>query len=99
MRAKPVTIGVRQFPRQLDALQFFGDMLARYNVGDRVTDEDAIDLLALLARHVDAVKKIGVGVDHFKVDKDGYGGKCFWIVRTDASQIDFTYKRCVTGIW
>lgn len=92
MPAKPVTIGLRKFPRQQDALKFFSDMLTRYNAGDRVAEDDAIDLNALLKRHIDVDKKVGVGVDYFKVDKDGYGYKCFWIVRVDSSQVDFTYK-------
>lgn len=99
MAAKPISIGNRKFPRQLDALNFFKQMLARYSPGDRVSDVDAVDLHSLLLRHRDVVKKIGCGVSHFMVQKDGYGGRCFWVVRTDGSQEDFTYKRCVTGIW
>src|SRR5215216_4869744 len=98
MPAKPVTIGTRYFSKQKDALDFFKEILGRYEVGQRVSKQDAIDLLALLARHQDAASKIGSGVDHFKVDNDGYGGRCFWIVRTDSSETDFTYVRCVTGI-
>lgn len=99
MPAKPLTIGSRPFPRQMDAIKFFSDMLARYGVGDRVSEIDAADLRALLTRHRECASKIGAGLDHFKVDKDGYGGRCFWVVRIDASQTDFSYRRCITGIW
>lgn len=99
MPAKPLRIGVRDFPRQMDALNFYKEMLGKYPVGQRVSEEDAVDLHALLARHKDVGHKIGCGVSHFQVEKDGYGGRCFWIVRVDGSQEDFTYKRCVTGIW
>lgn len=99
MPAKPLTVGKHVFARQMDGLDFFKEMLNRYPIGERVSSVDAVDLFALLARHNDAAQKIGCGVDHFKVDKDGYGGRCFWVVRVDGSQEDFTYRRCITGIW
>lgn len=99
MPAKPVRIGVRYFDRQKDALDFYKEILGRYEIGQRVSQQDEIELMALLGRHQDVASKIGGGVDHFKVDKDGYGGRCFWIVRMDSTETDFTYIRCVTGIW
>ncbi|PBJ83985.1 hypothetical protein CMZ84_05845 [Lysobacteraceae bacterium NML93-0399] len=99
MPAKPLTIGNRDFPRQMDALNFFKEMLGRYRIGERVSPADSADLEALLNRHQDVESKLGCGISHFKVDKDGYAGRCFWVVRTDGTQDDFTYKRCVTGIW
>ncbi|PNY75669.1 DUF3223 domain-containing protein [Stenotrophomonas pavanii] len=99
MAAKPVRVGERHFPRQKDALDFFSKMLNSYGKGDRVSDLDAIDLAALLSKHISYEEKAGVGVDHFIVEADGYGGQCFWVVRKDLTKVDFTYKRCVTGIW
>ncbi|WP_414649746.1 DCL family protein [Dyella sp.] len=74
-------------------------MLSRYNIGEIVSPVDAVDLGHLLSRHNDLNQKIGCGVSHYKVDMDGYGGKCFWLVRSDGTEEDFTYVRCVTGIW
>lgn len=99
MPAKPLAIGDRCFPRQMDALSFFKDMLAKYKKGDVVDEVDQRDLMALLERHISKDEKIGDGVDFFRVDADLYGGKCFWLVRKDGSEDDFSYKRCVTGIW
>ena len=99
MPAKAVTIGDRDFPRQMDALAFFKDMLARYKKGDVVSEDDQRDLSALLERHADRDLKFGTGVDFFRVDADSYGGKCFWVVRRDGTEDDFSYRRCVTGIW
>lgn len=83
----------------MDALGFFKVMLARYKKGDVVGEEDQEDLLALLDRHANREKKVGVGIDFFRVDADFYGGKCFWLVRKDGSEEDFSFRRCVTGIW
>ncbi|WP_184432259.1 MULTISPECIES: DCL family protein [Xanthomonas] len=99
MPAKSVKIGEREFSRQKDALEFYRVMLNSYRRGERVSDADAIELNALLSRHISRDEKVGVGVDHFLVDSDEYGGQCFWIVRVDATRAHFTYKRCVTGIW
>ncbi|WP_407470002.1 DUF3223 domain-containing protein [Xanthomonas campestris] len=54
-------------------------MLNSYRRGERVSDADAIELNALLSRHISRDEKVGVGVDHFLVDSDEYGGQCFWI--------------------
>lgn len=97
--AKPVTIGGRQFARQKDALEFFKAMLGRYNPGQRVNAEDAIDLANLLKRHRNYEDKVGLGVDYFVVMDDGHGWKCFGIVRVDGTLIDFTYVYCVTQRW
>lgn len=99
MPAKPLTIGSRHFTRQGDALNFFKDMLGRYAIGSVVLPHDAQDLSNLLLRHVHHQEKVGNGIDYFKVSEDMYGGRCFWIVRKDGSEVDFTYRRCVTGIW
>ncbi|HHA2535467.1 TPA: DCL family protein [Stenotrophomonas maltophilia] len=99
MPAKPVKIGERDFARQKDALDFFRQMLNSYRRGERVSDSDAIELNSLLSRHINLEEKVGVGVDYFVVDSDDYGGQCFWIVRVDSTRVNFTYKRCVTGIW
>jgi len=97
MVAKPVYVGSRNFVRQKDALDFFKEMLGRYSVGDIVLSADEVDLRALLLLHRDSVHKIGGGVDHFKVLEDGYGGRCFWVVRLDSSIEKFSYISCVTG--
>ena len=99
MSAKPVSIGDRKFSLQKDALAFFSKMLSSYGKGDRVSDENAVDLRALLSKHVNYDEKVGAGLDYFIVDADEYGGQCFWIVRVDSTKVNFTYKRCVTGIW
>lgn len=72
-------------------------MLNKYSIGDVVSSGDSLDLRALLNRHDEIVEKIGVGIDHFEVGAapHGYTGKCFWIVRTDQSRIDFSFSYCL----
>jgi Protein of unknown function (DUF3223) len=96
-RARRIALETRVFEKAGDATSFFSAMLNRYSVGAYVSDADAKDLMALLKRHNERDEKIGPGIDHFEVDAapDGHTGKCFWIVRTDSSRIDFSYKHCL----
>jgi len=96
-KARRISVGTRIFDKAGDATSFFSAMLNRYSVGACVSGTDATDLTALLARHDERDEKIGSGIDHFEVDAapDGYAGKCFWIVRTDGSKIDMSFKHCL----
>lgn len=99
MPAKTTLINGVEFRRQLDAIDFFKVMLGRYGIGEVVNASDEPYLRDLLTRHVGYEEKIGCGIDYFKVDRDGYGWRCFWIVRLDGSEVHFSYRRCLTGRW
>lgn len=95
-RSRPVELATHIFGKQGDAITFFKSMLSRYRPGDRVTDEDALDLAALIERHTDYASKVGVGVDYFEVMTTAHGTKCFRIIRRDGSGTDFSYRHCIT---
>jgi hypothetical protein len=96
-RSKFVELDTRTFKTQSEATTFFREMLSRYEPGNRVNDEDSLDLAALLERHPNYVTKIGCGVDHFGVEKTQHGTKCFRVVRVDGSNTDFSYPKCIAG--
>jgi len=83
------------FNKKGDALNFFKEMLNGYGLGDKVSAHDQSVLLLALATHPDAVEKIGVGIDHFTVEKADYNTRCFWANRSDGSSVKFSYKSCV----
>lgn len=64
---------------------------------------DHADLLGLLALHPEAASKIGCGVDRFFVDAaapnefNGGGTCCFWLVRTDGTTTDWSYRVALGG--
>lgn len=95
-RAKPVELATRSFPKQGDATTFFKTMLRRYQPGERVNYEDALDVAALLERHTEYTAKIGCGVSHFEVMMTEQGTPCFRIIRKDGSGTDFSYPHCIT---
>jgi hypothetical protein len=95
-RGKPVEIATRSFENQSKATEYFRGILNRYKAGDRVSDDDALDLSALLERHDEYVQKVGTGVDHFEVMATEHGTNCFRIIRNDGTGTDFSYRHCIT---
>jgi Protein of unknown function (DUF3223) len=96
-KRRSIQIDTRLFEKAGDGTKFFSDMLNRYSIGAIVSPIDSLDLTALLRRHDEITEKVGVGIDHFDVAAapDGHDGKCFWVVRTDGSRIDFSFKHCL----
>ena len=97
MPAKPISFGSLHFAKKGDAEKHLMDMLHRYDVGDRVSADDAIVLKAALALHPDAEAKIGCGISHFSVRSADFGTKCFWINRTDGTTEKFSFRSCIYG--
>jgi hypothetical protein len=72
-KAQPVTIGNHFFEKKGDALNHFKEMLNRYSIEERVSDEDAEFLFEALKNHPEADEKAGVGIDGFIVRRADYG--------------------------
>lgn len=94
MPAKPVQIGALHFPRKGDATKFFQEMLYRYDLGDKVSKEDAAVLADLLSGHPEATQKVGVGIESFSVRSGDYGTQCFWVNRLDGTTEKFSFRAC-----
>ena len=96
-KARQIKIDTRLFEKAGDATVFFRKMLNSYRVGEQVNATDGEELHALLKRHDEVNEKVGAGVSHFVVEgaPEPYSGKCFWIVRTDGSKVDFSYSHCL----
>lgn len=80
-------------------MSFFKDMLNKYPIGAMVMGTDKADLKALLKRHTEEAEKIGCGISHFVVDNGPpeyeIPTRCFWVIRSDGSREDFSYKHCL----
>tara|TARA_R110000772_G_scaffold146579_10_gene256770 strand:+ start:1202 stop:1489 length:288 start_codon:yes stop_codon:yes gene_type:complete len=94
MPAKPVKIGSLSFARKGDANEFFRNMLYKYNLGDKVSDDDAVHLTNLVALHPETDDKVGKGIESFSVRTADYGTRCFWVNRTDGTTEKFSFKAC-----
>lgn len=94
MPAKPVQIGNLHFPKKGDATAFFQEMLYRYDLGDKVSDEDVAILTDLVKMHPESSDKIGSGIADFSVRSGDFGTQCFWVNRTDGTTEKFSFRAC-----
>lgn len=90
MPAKPISLGPMHFAKRGDAVAYLKDMLYRYDVGDRVSANDAVILRAALEHHPNAKEKIGCGITHFSVRSADFNSKCFWVNRPDGTTEKFS---------
>lgn len=97
MVAKPVLLTTRSFPTQGAAEAFYRTMLRSYRIGDRVSEADGIELLALLDRHPEYSDKVGRGLSHFEVMMTPENTPCFRLVRTDGTGTDFSFYTAIKG--
>ena len=54
-------------------------------------------ITALLEHHPRYLEKRGCGIKDIIIKKAIYGTKCFFIIRTDGSEIDFSFNSCING--
>lgn len=97
MPAKPISLGPMHFAKRGDAVAHLTTMLYRYDVGDRVSADDAVILRAALENHPDATTKIGCGIAHFSVRTADYGTRCFWVNRPDGTTEKFSIAASIRG--
>lgn len=105
--AKPVDVAGEHFPTKAAAIARCQEILYSYpgesgsgaGQPQEVTDPAHITFLTeLLKRHPEADAKIGPGLQGFKVqvNPEGTGNtRCFYAVRTDGSQVDFSFRSCL----
>lgn len=95
--AKPVQIGRFAFDTQKEAREFIRAILSTATWGKPLEGATLEFVLSLLDRHPRASEKIGSGIKHVTVDKDGNGDRCFHIHRTDGSKHHFSYQKSLAG--
>jgi hypothetical protein len=99
-KVRRIALKTRTFEKAGEATAFFKEMLNRYPIGTPVSREDAADLSALLERHDERDEKVGLGIAGFEVDVPPtdvpqFSARCFWVVRTDGTKVDMSYKHCL----
>ena len=94
MPAKPVKVGPLSFNKKGDATDFFKNMLYKYELGDKVSPDDAEILTNLIAMHPESPDKIGVGIESFSVRTADYNTRCFWVNRVDGTTTNFSFRAC-----
>jgi hypothetical protein len=86
-------LGHRSFPTKGAAGNYLRAMLAT----GEIPDGEFSVLVALLEKHPEASDKIGSGVARFEVRGAVFGSRCFYVIRTDGTETDFSYRSCLNG--
>jgi len=92
---KRIVVGDLVFSKKTDAVEHFKRMLNSYNLGDKVSLQDAKLLEELLKTHPEANEKIGAGVASFSIRSADFGTRCFWINRIDGTTEKFSFRSCL----
>lgn len=73
--------------------------IARYSIGQALSDDDSAFFVDLVKKyHHDPIRKIGSGVARVYVSATDHGRRSVGlrIVRSDGSDIDFSWRQCIT---
>lgn len=88
----------KEFLTKIEAINFFKEMLEKYDDGDRVSLIDDDILFDLVQRHPEVEEKVRMGIEYFYKDRSAnHPTSCFHIKRNDGSATDFSIKTCINN--
>lgn len=99
-RQRSYTVGGKQFKTKTAVIDYTKETLAGSPLGVALTGERFNVLRDLLDLHPEAKQKVGCGVERIEVRSNrefGEKARGFWVVRTDGSETDFSYRKCLEG--
>ncbi|CAJ1393532.1 unnamed protein product [Effrenium voratum] len=86
--------------RKDQLLKGWREILHEAQLGEELAGQQLALVKELLEYHPEAQKKIGAGIQGVKVDTapDSQASRCFWVLRSDGSQEDFSARKCCQSI-
>lgn len=91
-----VEIGGRQFRSKTDLRDAIRTLIAEYQFGEALDQEDTKFCLELFKRHSEYEKKVGAGVKKIEVRRDDYGNRYFHLLCVDGTDTDISWVHCIT---
>ena len=90
-------VGAELFPRKDDLLARVRHILYTTPLNAMVAEAQLAFLLALLAHHPDARRKVGVGIVamHVRRNPKYRPNRGFWAIRADGSETDWSLMQCI----
>ncbi len=90
-------IAGKTFPTKIELQEFIKGILYQYQDGQHLSDSDFEFMLEVLKHHPDFKIKNGVGIKAIFVKQNPVykSTRCFWILRQDDSETDFSYLECL----
>jgi len=96
-------IGGKMFGSRQEVMAYARSLIAEGGAaeGGAIPEEGQAFVTALLHNHANPAEKIGSGVASVKVgcNPEYPDTKCFVIVRTDGTEVDFSYLKCIDNIY
>eukprot|EP01025_Chloroclados_australasicus_P036305 TRINITY_DN369_c0_g1_i2.p2 TRINITY_DN369_c0_g1~~TRINITY_DN369_c0_g1_i2.p2 ORF type:complete len:221 (-),score=28.87 TRINITY_DN369_c0_g1_i2:325-987(-) len=95
-----VRLGFKTFHSGTECYQYFNHILIDHEKGCLLNEYEHKALLDLLNQgHHNPESKVGVGVKGFMITKAMKGGHCFYVVQQDGTAVDFSYIKCIQGLF
>jgi len=96
-QGKKIRLGNEEFDNAKQVSGYLSKALQMTEDGKEVTKEQAAIVVDLLRTyHPKAQEKIGAGVEAVVVKAHPmHGSKCFFVVRKDGSEEDFSFRKCL----
>jgi hypothetical protein len=97
-RAIKATIGEQVFSKKGDLTKYMQTMVAKYNIGDYISEQDMAFCLELFKNHKNYPTKLAPGVSKIQLLVQKKGSKGFQIYKLDGSSDDISWTDCVANI-
>ncbi|XP_057524867.1 protein EMBRYO DEFECTIVE 514-like [Amaranthus tricolor] len=97
---EPVSLGPKTFGSSTDMFEYFYKLLHHWPTNVQVNKYEHMVLLDLINKgHPEPQKKIASGISAFEIRQHPeWKSRCFFVVRTDESVEDFSFRKCVDHI-
>lgn len=98
-KAKQITIGGLTFKTQKETESYVRHLLLELEQSKEVdsNSEKWPFLFSLIERHPDSIEKKGTGILRFLVGRSVEGHVELNLLRTDNTQVDISWKKCISG--
>jgi hypothetical protein len=93
-----VSLGTEFFERKMDVEARVREMIKNYPIMGAISGADQLLCLELFKHHPEANLKFGSGISSIQVRLDKYGKRYFHLHRTDGSDDDISWPKCLTNI-
>ncbi|CAI9112072.1 OLC1v1012447C1 [Oldenlandia corymbosa var. corymbosa] len=96
----PIDLGPKKFGTSVEMFDYFYKFLHFWTPNFNVNKYERVMLLELLKKgHLEPDRKIGDGIRTFQVRyHPKYKSRCFFLIREDDSEDDFSFRKCVDHI-
>ncbi|KAL9249144.1 EMBRYO DEFECTIVE 514-like protein [Drosera capensis] len=96
----PVKLGPKSFGSSVEMFDYFYGLLHHWPPNVDVNKYEHMALLDLIRKgHSEPDKKVGVGIQAFQIrNHPVWKSRCFFLVRTDETYDDFSFRKCVDHI-